>query len=138
MNCKKCGNESTYPVCSNCANEGEKKSLVRLEEIDRFINDELFGIKDVKKMRGTKSRNMALGIFLTLAGLILIWVGKFWYSIAGFFVIVPGMGFLVAGIIDVFPDKLAKMDYMEDSKKRLRLLHGEKASLIKKTKIGGS
>ncbi|MEZ4812276.1 MAG: hypothetical protein R2883_02110 [Caldisericia bacterium] len=117
-----------------------KTDKEKLEEIDRLIDDELVGISDVNKMKRPRSKNMLIATILIVVGMSMIFMdvtklfkNQIWFSILGFFMIVPGIGFSIAGIVDIFPDKLAKMDYMDEAKERLRILRREKQLLENKT-----
>ncbi len=124
---------------SYIVNDPNKSDKEKLEEIDRLIDDEIVGVSDVKKMKRPRSKNMLIATILIVVGMSMIFMdvtklfdNQIWFSILGFFLIVPGIGFSIAGIVDIFPDKLAKMDYMDEAKDRLKILRREKYFLEKK------
>jgi len=133
MKCIRCSSQSKYPICRRCASEQELKELDRIDEIDRLIEDGRDEIRNIKRTNGTKSKRLVWGIVLTCISVAFIWLGdiNIWYSIIGFFILVVGLGILIAGMLDVYPDKLAKMDFYEEQNKWINELKRERQSIIR-------
>lgn len=138
MKCIRCSVRSNYPICRACANVEESKILDRIDEIDRLIQDSRYEIQNIKKTKGIKSKRLTWGIVLTCISVALIWIGdiNIWYSIIGFFILVFGLGILIVGMLDVFPDKLAKMDFYDEQNQWINKLKREKQSIIRSLREG--
>lgn len=79
-------------------------------------------------------KNAWIAFFLLAGGVGLIWSNNVWGSIVGLLLLIPGIIYMVIAIIDLWPEKLAKMDYYDEAKRRIQKLRDEKSLLIRKLK----
>ncbi|HOO97116.1 MAG TPA: hypothetical protein PKV16_02425 [Caldisericia bacterium] len=79
-------------------------------------------------------KNAWIAFFLLAGGVGLIWSNNIWGSIVGLLLLIPGIIYMVIAIIDLWPEKLAKMDYYDQAKVRIQRLRDEKSVLLRKLK----